>query len=148
MKHEAILITALAVVAFAAGCHHDQRTVQDLEKAQTDAKAAAEDMKDYTYAQKAELVQQMEIRLANLNQDLDKLSARIDRSSDSVKAEAKPKLQALRVQANELGRQLDNVKNANQSTWDNVKAGATKAYVSVADGVHQAREWLSEKIAP
>ncbi len=51
-------------------------------------------------------------------------------------------------QAKQLGQQLDNIKNANQSTWDSVKAGAYRAYESLTNGVLQARQWLSEKIAP
>ncbi len=148
MKHKTILITLLPVAAFATGCGQDQTTSQQLEKAQTEAKEAAQNMKDYAYAQKAEFVQQMQGRLAALNQDLDKLSARIDGASDAVKAEAKPKLQALRDQANELGKQLDNIKNANQSTWDSVKASANKAYDALTNGVYQARQWLSQKLAP
>ena len=148
MKHIAILITVLSAAAFASGCHQEQTTSQQLEKAKTEAKEAAQDMKDYTYAQKAEFAQQMQSRLAALNQDLDKLSARIDSASDAVKAEAKPKLEALREQAAQLGQQLDNIKNVNQSAWDSVKSGADKAYDALTNGVYQARQWLSARLAP
>ena len=55
-------------------------------------------MKDYTYAQKTEFVETMQAQLAEINRDLDQLAAKIEKSSDAVKAEAKPKLQALRDQ--------------------------------------------------
>ena len=83
-------------------------------------------MKDYTFAQKAEFVKAMQAQLDALNKDLDQLSAKIDSSSDAVKAEAKPKLQALRDQAAQLNKQLDDAKNATESTWDSVKAGSRK----------------------
>ena len=105
-------------------------------------------MKDYTFAQKAEFVEKMQGQLAALNRDLDQLAAKIDTSSDAVKAEAKPKLQALRDQTAQLNKQLDEVKNATESTWDSVKNGFKKAYESSKDGFNQARQWVSDKIAP
>jgi ABC-type transporter Mla subunit MlaD len=148
MQHKAILITLLSAAAFAAGCNKEETTSQQLDKVKTETKEAAQDMKDYTYAQKAEFVKQMQSQLAALNEDLDKLSAKVESSSDAVKAEAKPKLQALRDQAGQLNKQLDDVKNATESTWDSVKAGTRKAYDAVADGFKQARQWVSDKVAP
>ena len=148
MKNRAFFIMVLSGAALACGCEKNNTTSEQLEKAQTETKAAARDLKDYAYAQKQEFVQQMQSRLDALNQDLDKISAKIDSSSDAVKAEAKPKLQVLRDQANQLGKQLDEVKSASQSTWDKVKAGAEKAYDALTNGVSQARQWVSTKIAP
>jgi predicted nucleic acid-binding Zn-ribbon protein len=68
----------------------------------------------------------MQAQLAVLNQDLDQLAAKIDRSSDAIKAEAQPKLQALREQAAQLNKQLADVQNATESTWDSVKARHSK----------------------
>ena len=105
-------------------------------------------MKDYTFAQKADFVAAMQGQLATLNQDLDKLSAKLDSSSDAVKAEAKPRLQALRDQQSQLNKQLDEVGNATESTWDSVKADSQKAYASLAESFTDARQWVSDKIAP
>src|SRR5674476_953400 len=107
MKHENLLITLLAVAAFAVGCNKEQTTAQQIDKVQTETKEAAQDMKDYTYAQKSAFVETMQGQLAALNRDLDQLSAKVEKSSDAVKAEAKPKLQALRDQTAQLNKQLD-----------------------------------------
>jgi predicted nucleic acid-binding Zn-ribbon protein len=148
MKNKTLAITFLSIAAFAVGCDKEQTTSQNIEKVQTETKQAAQDMKDYTFAQKAEFVAAMQIQLDALNKDLDQLSAKIDRSSDAVKAEAKPKLQALRDQTAQLNKQLDEAKNATESTWDSVKAGFQKAYDATKDGFNQARQWVSDKIAP
>ena len=148
MKHKNLLITLLAVAAFAVGCNREQTTSQQLDKVQADTKQAAQDMKDYTFAQKAEFVEKMQGQLAELNRDLDQLAAKIEKSSDAVKAEAKPKLQALRDQTVQLNKQLDEVKNATESTWDSVKAGFKKGYGELKDGFQAARQWVSDKIAP
>ena len=119
-----------------------------MDKVQNETKTTAVDMKDYTYAQKDEFVKTMQVQLDALNKDLDQLSAKIDSSSDAVKADAKPKLQALRDQTAQLSKQLDDVRNATESTWDSVKAGFQKGYDATKDGFNQARQWVSDKIAP
>jgi ElaB/YqjD/DUF883 family membrane-anchored ribosome-binding protein len=148
MKNKTLIITFLSIAAFAVGCKKEQTTSQQIENVKTETKQAAQDMKDYTFAQKAEFVAAMQVQLDALNKDLDQLSAKIDSSSDAVKAEAKPKLQALRDQAAQLNKQLDDAKNATESTWDSVKAGFQKAYDATKDGFNQARQWVSDKIAP
>jgi chromosome segregation ATPase len=148
MKNKTLVITLLSIAAVAVGCNKEQSTSQQMDKVQTETKQAAVDMKDYTYAQKDEFVKTMQGQLDALNKDLDQLSAKIDSSSDAVKAEAKPKLQALRDQTAQLNKQLDDVKNATESTWDSVKAGFSKAYDATKDGFNQARQWVSDKIAP
>jgi phage host-nuclease inhibitor protein Gam len=148
MKNKTLVITLLSIAAFAVGCKKEQTTSQQIENVKTETKQAAQDMKDYTFAQKDEFVKQMQSQLDDLNRDLDQLAAKIDSSSDAVKAEAKPKLQALRDQTAQLNKQLDDAKNATESTWDSVKAGFTKAYDATKDGFDQARQWVSDKIAP
>jgi DNA anti-recombination protein RmuC len=148
MKNKILTITLLSIAAFAVGCGKPQTTSQQIDKVQAETKQAAQDMKNYTFAQKAEFVAAMQIQLDALNQDLDQLSAKIDSSSDAVKAEAKPKLQTLRDQSAQLSKQLDEARNATDSTWDSVKTGFSKAYESTKDGFQQARQWVSDKIAP
>jgi cytochrome c556 len=148
MKHNKLMITFLFAAAFVVGCDKEGTTTQQLDKVQAKTKEAAQDMKDYTYAQKAEFTEKMQGQLAEINSDMDQLSAKIDKSSDTVKAEAKPKLQSLRDQAAKLNTQLDAAKNATESTWDSVKAGSKKAYAELKDGFQQARQWVSDKIAP
>ena len=152
MKNKTLVITCLSIAAFAVGCNKDQTATppvsQQVETVKAETKQAAQDMKDYTFAQKAEFVEKMQGQLTELNRDLDQLAAKIESSSDAVKAEAKPKLQALRDQAAQLNKQLDEARNATESTWDSVKNGFKKAYESTKDGVQQARQWVSDKIAP
>jgi cytochrome c556 len=148
MKHTNLLFTLLAASAFAVGCNKEPTTSQQIDKVQAETKQAAQDMKDYTYAQKAEFVETMQAQLAALNRDLDQLAAKVEKSSDAVKAEAKPKLQALRDQMAQLNKQLDEARNATESTWDSVKGGFKKAYEASKEGFQEARQWVSDKIAP
>jgi hypothetical protein len=110
------LLTIVAAAAFTAGCNKAETPSQQPDKVKVKATAAAQDMKEYTFAQKAEFTVRMESELAAINQDLDLLAAIIEKSSDAVKAEAKPKLELLRTQAAKLDTQLDEVRNATEST--------------------------------
>ena len=150
MKNKILFVTFISVAAFAVGCKpsDDKTAAQQIDKVQTETKEAAQDMKDYTFAQKAEFVKYMQGQMTTLNQNLDTLSAKIDSSSDDIKAQAKPKLQALRDQAASLNQQLTDAQNATESTWDSVKAGSQKAYDALAKSFTDARQWVSDKIKP
>jgi len=148
MKPHTLIITFLSAAAFAVGCKKEETASQQLDKVKIETKEAAQDMKDYTFAQKAEFTEKMKNQLAEINRELDQISAKIEKSSDSVKAEAKPKLQTLREQTARLNKQLDEASNATESTWNDVKTGFRKGYTELKDGFEQARQWVSEKIAP
>ena len=126
MERKMLVITLLAATAFLVGCNKEQTPAQQLNKVQEETKQAAQDMKNYTFAQKAEFVETMQGQLAKINRDLDQLSAKVEQSSETAKAEAKPKLQALRDQAAKLNEQLDHARNATESAWDDVKASTKK----------------------
>jgi cytochrome c556 len=148
MNHKTVAFTLISAALVAVSCDKPQTASQQLDKVQAETKQAAQDMKDYTYAQKSAFVETMQSQLAALNHDLDQLTTKVEASSDTVKAQAKPKLQALRDQTSGLNKQLDDVKNATESTWDSVKAGFKTAYDSSRDGFNQARQWVSDKVAP
>ena len=150
MKNEILIITCLCVAVFAGGCKRSEETsaAQQLDKVKTETKEAAQDMKDYAYAQKTEFVTHMQSQLDQINRDLDQLAAKVEKASDAAKAEAKPKLQALRDQVDLLKQELDKAKDATETTWDTVKARSRKAFEALKDGFQQARQWASDKIAP
>ena len=149
MKTITIRLSVLAITALlAAGCKPKDSVTQELATAQEKSAQAAQDMKDYTFAQKAEFVSFMQDRLAAFNRDLDELGAKIAGSSEAVKAEAQPKLNAMRAQSTLLSKQLDVAKNATASSWELVKTDFRKSYDASRSGFKQAREWLSEKIKP
>ena len=148
MKHKRLVIAFLSVAAFAVACKKEETASQQLDNVKTETKAAAREMKDYAFAQKAEFTANMQSQLAEINRDLDHISAKIEKSSDPTKAEAKLKLQALREQVAKLNKKLEEAKSATESTWDDVKAGFKKGYSELKDGFQQARQWVSEKVAP
>jgi hypothetical protein len=157
-----LAITFLSVAAFAVGCKQSaEKTPTEMnvqaaaEKVETKTKDAAQATreltqarKEYAYAQKAEFVSEKQMQLAELNRELIVLSNKVEISSEAVKTDAKPKLQALRDQSAKLNTQLDEAQGATESTWDSVKSGSSKAYEDLKEGFQNARQWASDKIAP
>jgi chromosome segregation ATPase len=147
MKNKTLAFTFLSLAALTAGCKKEQTTAQQIENIKAETKEAAQSMKDYTYAQKPEFVAKMQSHLAEINRDLEQLSAKVEKSAEAARAEAKPKIQALRDQTAKLARQLDEAKNAPESAWDTVKTGVKKGYDELKDGFKQASDWVGSKIS-
>ncbi len=156
-KHWTLAIALLALVGVGLGCKPATRTpagdssaatARDFDRVAKETKEAADEMKDYTYAQRQEYLASMQGRLDAINRDLDQLEAKIDKASDAAKADAKPKLEAMRAQAANLKKQLEAAKDATESTWEDVKAGVKKGYGELKEGFQASRQWLSEAIAP
>lgn len=150
MKQKIFLLLGLVATVGLVGCDQQKTTAQKLDQLQAETKAAGQDLQeqDYSYAQKAEFTAKLKSQLAGINQELDQLAAKIAGASPAAKAEAEPKLQALRQQAAKLNTQLDETQNATESTWETMKTTSKKAYDELKDGFTQARQWVSEKVAP
>ena len=150
MKPRTLLLSCLALAVITAGCDQQPTTSEKIAKLQTETKAAEQDFQeqDYTFAQKTEFTAKLKSQLAEINRELDVLAAKIEKSSAAAKAEAQPKLQALRDQSAKLSAQLDETQSATESTWESMKTSSKKAYNELKVGFTQARQWVSEKIAP
>ncbi len=139
-----VLLTSLALV----GCEKEKSTSQQIDQLKVETKQAARDINDYTFSQRAEFTTRMQAQLAAINADLNQLDAKIEKAGGTAKMESQEKLRVLREKTSQLGKQLDNAKDATESTWDSVKAGSKKGLTELQDGFTQARQWVSDKIAP
>jgi hypothetical protein len=106
------------------------------------------DLSSYTYEKKEEFMSTMKAQLDKLNGDIEDLSAKIDKSSDASKADAKVKLQALRDRAAKLGDLIGKSQDATADTWEKVKSDVSSGYDDLQKSLTDARQWLSDKIAP
>ncbi|HVR35997.1 MAG TPA: hypothetical protein VMS21_09115 [Methylomirabilota bacterium] len=152
MKPTHLMIPLISVIVLAAGCNREESREESasdrIDQLQADTRETAREVKDYSYEQKDEFTETMRNQLAEINREIEQLAARIENSSDAVKAEASPKLEALREQAAALDRQIEKAGDATESTWESVKSGTSQAYESLKDGFQTSRQWVSDKIAP
>jgi chromosome segregation ATPase len=119
-----------------------------VEKARSESVDAAKTVTDYAYAQKAVFVDKMKRELVTIQEELDRLSTKIDKAGGATKADAKTRLATVREQWVRVKKQLDQAEGATESTWDDVKGGFKNAYSDLQDSVTTTRQWLSDKIAP
>lgn len=162
MKTYKLLVTFLAATAFVVGCKPSNqpspndkpvaegvdKASQQIEKVKEDTKQLAKDANEYAYAQRMEFAEKMRTQLNDISKELDTLSSKVENSAEPAKSEGKAKVQALKDKVAALNKQLDDIKDANESKWDEIKAGFRKSYDDVKDSFTQARQWLSDKIAP
>jgi len=58
-----------------------------LDKAKLETKEAAQSMREYAYAEKAEFVNKMQKELVDIQGELDRLGAKVDRASGAAKVD-------------------------------------------------------------
>ena len=148
MKNQALFLMLVSATVLATGCDKKRTASEQLDRVQAKTADVAQDMRDYTYAQKDEFLAKMRTQLADLNRELDELAAKVEKSSATVRADAQPRIDALRDQTARLNRQLDDASNATESSWDKFKADVRRTHDASKEDFKQARQWLSEKIAP
>lgn len=159
MRHMILVSVLVAAAAFAVGCRsrdgksavapkQGESAAAHLDKAKAETKEAAQAMQDYAYAQKAEFVAKMKRELASIQEELDRLGAKVDRASGTAKADAKVRLEAVREKWAQTKKQLDRAESTTESTWDDVKNGFKQSYTDLKDSFDKTRQWLSDKIAP
>ncbi|MFT3831663.1 MAG: hypothetical protein QM691_18360 [Opitutaceae bacterium] len=124
-------------------------TVHDTAQAiQDEASDAADEIQDYTYEQRANYIAAARVKIESLKRRLEALSASVDRSSEAVKADSRPRIAALRERIAKLEAQLDAAQGTGADAWDRFKAEMRSSYSELKQAFRDARQWTSEKIAP
>jgi chromosome segregation ATPase len=111
-----------------------------------DIKDSMQTTKDYTYDKKDAFVAGASADLDALDQKIKELSDKAAAASDSVKADAQPKLQDLRDKRATLDKKLDNIKNATEADWNDTKTAFQNSYDDVKNSLKQAWQWIHDKL--
>lgn len=111
---------------------------EETTNAWADFKESLQSAVDYTYDKKDDFVAGASADVAAVDEKITELSDKAASATDSVKASAQPKLQALNAKRIELGKKLDDVKNATEADWNDVKAGFKSSYDDVKTSLKQA----------
>jgi hypothetical protein len=155
MRIKCIAIAGLGIAAF-AGCSPDVdkpvpkagEAAAKLEQARRETREATRAAADYNYAQKSELVGSMKAEVAEMDRETQRLAVRAEQASDATRDVAKSKLHDLQKKTANLNTDLERVQKASESKWDDVKAGVKQSYDEVNESFRQARQWLSQHVAP
>lgn len=109
---------------------------------------AADDIQDFTYEQRANYVAAARMKVQELKRRYDDLSSSVARSSEAVKADSRPRLAELRERIAKLEAQIEAAERTGADGWDRFKADVRNSYAEIKRGFRDARQWMSEKIAP
>lgn len=131
-----------------AGCDRSQETSRRLEETQDSGAAFLRDLGRYGYAQKEDFVAAMRREVDRLDREMEALAAKTEQASEAVKAEARPKIAALRQQSAQLKEKIDAAVRANEPEWENFKQDLRDGYQASSRSLDETRRWLSDKIAP
>ena len=159
MENTVRIMTFLLVGAFTVGCKAetnaspsksklDENVSEQRENAKQATRKAAQAMEKYGYARKEQFVHSMKKELADVEKDIDRLTAKVDSSTGAVKAEAKDKLEAVRLKWNKAREQLDEAESATEDNWDNFEGEFRKANGELKSKLDDVRVWLAKKIMP
>lgn len=117
-------------------------------KAKMEVQVADQASRDYSYAQRAQFVDKTKRDLDALQNELERLTAKVEKLDGAARADAKSKLAAVQDKWTEAKKQLDRAESATESGWDEVQGGFKKAYHELKESFDTMRQWLSDKIAP
>lgn len=146
-----------SVGAIVAGCspsadETDANSVntvdRQMEAVERDASDTGDDLAKFTYAQKQEFVDRMEKQLEAMENSIDEISDSIGRSTVAVRAEAAPKLVALRAKKESLEEQLEVIKDSGASTWESAKMTTSNSFNDLKGSFNDMRQWLSDTVEP
>lgn len=112
------------------------------------AKEAAQAVQRYAWAQKSEYIEGMKKELVEIQGELDRLAARVDRANGAAKAEAGSSLEVAREKWAQAKKGLERAEGATESAWDEVKGGFKKSHEELKGSFEKARQHLRDKIDP
>ena len=150
MRHTTTLMLALLLESsLAMGCSAKEESRDGArDKAMQETKEAAQAVADYAYAQKAEFVAKMKLELAEIQEELTRLSEKVEKTTGEAKADAKIKLDAVRERWARAKERLAAAENATESNWNDMKIDFQEAYREMKGSFDETRRWLSDKIHP
>jgi hypothetical protein len=145
MKRKFFTLSSAVLLLATSACNKTETTTVT---SQTEKGSAKKVEVEYSYSEKPKLVEKLKSELNEVNGEIKRVGDKMADSTEQARAEAKPKLEALKEKAKNLDVYIDKAQNATESTWNDVKAGSQKALDEAKAGFTEARQWLSDKIAP
>jgi predicted RNase H-like nuclease (RuvC/YqgF family) len=103
------------------------------EDVKKEAKEAYETTKAYTQEQMQAVRKQMETKLDEYGEDIDKLQAKAEQLEGDAKAKAEQQLTALRQKRDAVAEKVKELGSSSGSAWEQLKSGVDAAMEELAD---------------
>lgn len=155
MRKHYLGILLLIVGGLTAGCDSKEALtandpkvrvlpVDEREQAKEETIEAAQALRGYAWAKKAEFVANMKKELADIQAGIDHQAAKADRASGKIKEEVKVAIEGMRSRWAQAIERLKAAESAEEDRWEEVKGGFAKAYDELKDSVKKTRQWWKE----
>jgi len=159
MRHTLRAFVCVVATGFLAGCtstngesaalaklHANAET--QANKAKAEVQVADQASQDYSYAQRAQFVDKTKRDLDAIHDELERLTANVEKFDGAAKVDAKAKLAVVQDKWTQAKKQFDRAESSTESGWDDVQRGVKGAYHELKESFDTTRQWLSDKIAP
>lgn len=128
-----VLIPALTLpVPSLASTPDDTGTLNEVKQ---ETRELVDALKSYTYEQKEQALNNIEVTLDNLDREIDALEKRIDKNWDQMKQktreESRALLAKLRKQRIKVAETYGSLKNSSVNAWGHMREGFSNAYTTL-----------------
>ena len=161
MKYKALAVAFVLAVGLAAWLGATNASAAPVPplgaKAAPETGEMAPAMRDYTFEQKSQFVDDMKKELTAIDNELKSLNAKaeqlgaeelVDTKDKLLKLEAIYKLDIVRGDWLEAEKRLQRAENAAEPTWNDVKHDFGKAYDELKDSFEKTRQWVNDNVEP
>jgi len=88
---------------------------------------------------KNEFVSKIHSKLDRCNNEIDALVAKADQTEEKVKTELRPHIEALHSKREEAHKKLQEVEQASESAWEDMKMGIETAVGNIGEAINLAK---------
>ncbi|SIO36079.1 hypothetical protein [Salinivibrio sp. ES.052] len=89
--------------------------------------------------QRQEMIDKLHHRLHDWNQEIDKLEAKASVASANAKADYRDSIEHMRARKEQAKTRIDELQNASDDAWDDIKQGAEQALSSLKEAYDSAK---------
>ncbi len=85
-------------------------------------------------------VEKMKAKIDQWNADIDRLEAKAKETAADVRIEHQNEIESIKAQRDQLVGKLEELENASEEAWEDIKTGAESAWVSLDSALKSAVE--------
>ena len=139
MKLSGILLTMIGLLFFVYSCGESKETGVASEDVKKESKEAYQTAVEYSKQQKEEIVRQMQAKLDEYKQNIEKLKIKTELMGQGLKADFNHRLDELQAKQEAAQEKLSELKSSSGKAWDEVKEGLNQAMLDLEQAYVDAR---------
>jgi hypothetical protein len=139
MKRSGIVLAMIGLLFFVSSCGESTETGVTSEDVKKESKEAYQTAVEYSKQQKEEIVRQMQVKLDEYKQNIEKLKIKTELMGQGLKADFNHRLDELQAKQEAAQEKLSELKSSSGKAWDEVKEGLNQAMLDLERAYVDAR---------